>query len=77
MTVVAEQVAARDETARMLRVLSRLEHRDREILACRFVAGLSEGDTAATLGIPVGTVKSRASRALDRARQLLGEAGDG
>ncbi len=75
--VVAEQVAARDETARMLQLLSRLEHRDREVLACRFVAGLSEGDTASTLGIPVGTVKSRASRALERARQLLGEAGDG
>ena len=55
--LVAEQIAARDETARMLRILSRLEHRDREILACRFVAGLSEGDTATTLGIPVGTVR--------------------
>ena len=77
MTVVAEQVAERDETARMLQLLTRLEHRDREILACRFVAGLSEGDTAATLGIALGTVKSRAARALDRARELLGEAGDG
>jgi RNA polymerase sigma factor (sigma-70 family) len=75
--LVAEQVAAHDESGRVLQLLSRLEHRDREILACRFVAGLSEGDTAATLGIPVGTVKSRTARALDRARVLLREAGDG
>jgi RNA polymerase sigma-70 factor, ECF subfamily len=75
--VVGEQVAGRDETARMLALLARLGHRDREILACRFVAGLSEGDTAATLGIPLGTVKSRAARALGRARELLaGEAED-
>jgi len=75
--VVGDQVADRDESTRLLALLARLEHRDREILACRFVAGLSEGDTATTLGIPVGTVKSRAARALGRARELLaGEAGD-
>jgi RNA polymerase sigma factor (sigma-70 family) len=75
--VVGDQVADRDESARLLALLARLDHRDREILACRFVAGLSEGDTATTLGIPIGTVKSRASRALGRARELLaGEAGD-
>jgi DNA-directed RNA polymerase specialized sigma24 family protein len=61
----------------LLALLARLDHRDREILACRFVAGLSEGDTATTLGIPIGTVKSRSARALGRARELLaGEAGD-
>jgi RNA polymerase sigma factor (sigma-70 family) len=74
--VVGDHVAAQDETARMLQLLTLLDHRDREILACRFVAGLSERDTAATLGIPLGTVKSRAARALERARELLGEAGD-
>ena len=75
--VVGDQVADRDESARLLALLARLDHRDREILACRFVAGLSEGDTATTLGIPIGTVKSRASRALGRARELLAEeAGD-
>lgn len=74
--VVGDHVAAQDETARMLRVLTLLDHRDREILACRFVAGLSERDAATALGIPLGTVKSRAARALDRARELLGEAGD-
>jgi RNA polymerase sigma-70 factor, ECF subfamily len=75
--MVGDQVADRDESARLLALLARLDHRDREILACRFVAGLSEGDTATALGIPIGTVKSRASRALGRARELLAEeAGD-
>jgi RNA polymerase sigma factor (sigma-70 family) len=74
--VVGDQIAQRLETARLLAVLRRLDHRDREILACRFVAGLSEGDTAATLGIARGTVKSRAARALSRARELLGQEAD-
>ena len=42
-----------------------------EIGILRFVAGLSEADTASTLGVPVGTVKSRAARALVHARELL------
>jgi RNA polymerase sigma-70 factor (ECF subfamily) len=74
---VGDEVAERADTARLLTLLGRLEHRDREILACRFVAGLSEADTAAALAIPLGTVKSRAARALDRARELLAEAGGG
>ena len=41
-------------------MLAALPERDREVLALRFVAGLSEADTASTLGVPVGTVKSRA-----------------
>ena len=51
--------------------------RDREVLACRFVAGLSEPETAAALGVPLGTVKSRTARALGRARALLDGAGGG
>jgi RNA polymerase sigma-70 factor (ECF subfamily) len=75
--VVGDEVAGRAEAARLLAMLGRLDERDREILACRFVAGLSEADTAAALAIPVGTVKSRASRALGRARALLEEADGG
>lgn len=44
---------------------------DREVLGCRFVAELSEAETAAVLGTPTGTVKSRTSRALDRLRKAL------
>lgn len=44
---------------------------DRAVLACRFVAGLSEAETAEVLSIPLGTVKSRTSRAIERVRQQL------
>ena len=39
--------------------LRRMSEHDREVLACRFVAGLSEAETAEILGTPLGTVKSR------------------
>lgn len=46
--------------------LGRLTPEHRSVLVLRFVADLTEAQTAATLGIPVGTVKSRVARALDR-----------
>ena len=68
---VADGVADADEATRVLAALRALALSDREVLACRFVAGLSETETATALSIPVGTVKSRTARALDRARELL------
>lgn len=44
---------------------------DRDVLGCRFVAELSEAETAEVLGTPAGTVKSRTSRALDRLRKAM------
>jgi DNA-directed RNA polymerase specialized sigma24 family protein len=42
------------------------------VIACRFVLDLGEQETAAVLGIAVGTVKSRTARALERLRAALG-----
>jgi RNA polymerase sigma factor (sigma-70 family) len=67
---VGEHVVDADEVERLLALLGRLGERDRTVLACRFVAGLSEPETAATLGVPIGTVKSRTARALSRARAV-------
>jgi RNA polymerase sigma-70 factor (ECF subfamily) len=43
--------------------LARLPHKAREVLLLRYLARLSEEETAAVLGVRVGTVKSRAARA--------------
>ncbi len=63
----------RVEHERLAVALAALKSDDRSVLGCRFVADLSEADTAAVLGIPIGTVKSRTSRALERLRAQLGE----
>lgn len=44
-------------------VLARLDPAQRAVLVLQHVEGLSEAETAEVLGIPVGTVKSRLSRA--------------
>ena len=46
------------------------------VIALRYFAGLTEAETATALDVPAGTVKSRLSRALDRLRTQLGDAGD-
>lgn len=68
---VGEAVAEGEPS--MLRLLRRLDERDRAVLTCRFVAGLSERETAVALDLPAGTVKSRTARALERARALVAE----
>jgi RNA polymerase sigma-70 factor (ECF subfamily) len=40
-------------------------------VTCRYLLELSEAETAVTLDIPAGTVKSRLSRALARLRTEL------
>ena len=59
-------VAERD--AALAAALERLDARDREVIACRYLLELSEAETAAALGCRAGTVKSRLSRALARLR---------
>ena len=62
---------ALEEHARLLVAVTALPDRDREIVALRFFAGLSEAETSAALGCPLGTAKSRLSRALGRLRLAL------
>jgi RNA polymerase sigma-70 factor (ECF subfamily) len=57
----------------LLAAVNGLREDDRLVLACRYFLGLSEVETASTLGWRRGTVKSRTSRALDRLRAELGE----
>jgi RNA polymerase sigma factor (sigma-70 family) len=53
------------------RALAKLPRRDREILALLAWAELTYEQIAEALGIPVGTVRSRAHRARARVRELL------
>jgi RNA polymerase sigma factor (sigma-70 family) len=53
--------------------LGRIGERDRQMLAYRYFAGLSEAEAAAAAGVPVGTVKSRTARALARLRTEMGQ----
>jgi RNA polymerase sigma-70 factor (sigma-E family) len=61
-----EQALDRIEQDTVVRALRRLPRRQREVLALRYYADLSEADVADTLGLSVGSVKSYASRGLDR-----------
>jgi len=65
---VGGALGASDSRDELRRMLSGLEPRDRAVIVLRYYCDLSEQDTAATLGIPVGTVKSSCSRALARLR---------
>lgn len=68
-----EDAAVRAERrARLLAAIASLNERDRLVVGCRYLAELSEAETAAALGCSLGTVKSRLSRALDRLRAVMG-----
>lgn len=66
----ADRVAEREALHAALRSLPR---RTRAVVVLRYVADLTEADVAATLGLPVGTVKSHASRGLARLRLALAD----
>ena len=53
--------------------LARLEPRDREIVALRYVAGMDAQEIGQAVGMPSGTVRSRLFRARERLRQELGD----
>ena len=65
---------AGEERGRLLQAVNGLREEERMVIACRYFLELSEEETAASLGVRPGTVKSRTSRALARLREKLGEA---
>jgi RNA polymerase sigma factor (sigma-70 family) len=63
----------RERSEALLAGLAKLSEPDRQIITCRYLLDLSEAETADTLGLRTGTVKSRLSRALGRLRDVLPE----
>ena len=61
-------VAERLDLYAALRALPR---RQRQIVALRYIGDLSEAQTAAALGVSLGSVKSQSSRGLDALRSRL------
>jgi len=62
---------AAEERRALLRALVMVGDDHREVVGCRYLLELSVEETAATLGIPEGTVKSRLARALAHLRELM------
>ncbi len=72
----AESTALRaDERRSLVEAIDALPANARLVITCRYLLELSETETAQMLGWPIGTVKSRLSRALDGLRVVLAESG--
>ena len=64
---------AAEDRSRLLAHVNGLSEEDRQVIAGRYFLEMSGEETAAALGIPEGTVKSRLSRALTRLRERFEE----
>ena len=67
----AEAVVAAERRRDLLRAVAELPDRERLAVTYRYLMDLSEAETAAALGWPTGSVKSRLSRGLTRLQELL------
>ncbi|MFI5898303.1 sigma-70 family RNA polymerase sigma factor [Actinoplanes sp. NPDC051513] len=70
---VADMADSVVNRAKLLQALQSLPARQRATVVLRFLEGLSERETAATLGCSEGTVKSQTSRALIKLKSVLKE----
>ena len=67
------EVVRGEEARRIWSAVSKLDRQDQEVLYLRYFLDASETETAAALGRPPGTVKSRLHRALRRLRAVIEE----
>jgi RNA polymerase sigma-70 factor (sigma-E family) len=69
--LVATRDAVSDDADEMFDAIAKLPARQRAVVVLRYYEGLSEREISETLGCAPGTVKSLASRALDRLREEI------
>jgi RNA polymerase sigma-70 factor (ECF subfamily) len=70
-----DAVELHDEVARAKDALERLRPEQREVLDLALGQGQTHQEIAASIGIPLGTVKSHARRGLIKLREMLGADG--
>jgi len=73
--LVDARVTAASASARLAAALMKLPAAHRDVLLLMAWGDLSYEEAAAALGVPVGTVRSRLSRARTKVRQALGDPG--
>ncbi len=61
----------RDDAQILWTAVRRLKADFQQVIYLRYFLALNEADTAAALGVPAGTVKSRQHRALEALRELI------
>jgi len=66
-----DEVLASERRAQLVAAVNALPDRERQVLVCRYFLDLSVTETAQVLAWPLGSVKSRTSRALNRLRGRL------
>jgi RNA polymerase sigma-70 factor (ECF subfamily) len=66
-------VLEHEQREQLMEAVNAMREEDRLVIGCRYFLSLSERETADTLRIPPGTVKSRLARALRRLRATLEE----
>jgi len=67
----ADEALAAERRARLVAAVNALPDRERQVVVCRYFLDLSVTETAQVLAWPLGSVKSRTSRALSRLRGLV------
>ena len=60
------------ETSALRRCLERLDPQRRSVVVLSYVHGLSHGEVAGKLGVPLGTVKSWVRRSLISLQECMG-----
>ena len=70
---IAEQVGADDQARDLLRALAVLPDAQQEVITLAFYGQLTHTELAAQLDLPLGTVKGRMHRALDRLRRDIAQ----